>query len=53
MRSKGFKSHLPVKFCPVCDRPFQWRKKWARNLVEVRYCSRRCRSRAKGSRELT
>ncbi|EGQ7741428.1 DUF2256 domain-containing protein, partial [Vibrio parahaemolyticus] len=26
---KGFKSHLPTKLCPVCERPFSWRKKWA------------------------
>ncbi|WP_411977662.1 DUF2256 domain-containing protein, partial [Vibrio sp. 1074] len=22
---KGFKSHLPTKLCPVCERPFSWR----------------------------
>ncbi|HBN6201939.1 TPA: DUF2256 domain-containing protein [Vibrio parahaemolyticus] len=40
---KGFKSHLPTKLCPVCERPFSWRKKWARNWEAVIYCSERCR----------
>ncbi|EHK9575829.1 DUF2256 domain-containing protein [Vibrio parahaemolyticus] len=40
---KGFKSHLPTKLCPVCERPFSWRKKWARNWERVIYCSERCR----------
>ncbi|EHH1104827.1 DUF2256 domain-containing protein [Vibrio parahaemolyticus] len=40
---KGFKSHLPTKLCPVCERPFSWRKKWARNWEKVIYCSERCR----------
>ncbi|NMU76208.1 DUF2256 domain-containing protein, partial [Vibrio parahaemolyticus] len=22
---KGFKSNLPMKVCPVCQRPFSWR----------------------------
>ncbi|HCG9643684.1 TPA: DUF2256 domain-containing protein [Vibrio parahaemolyticus] len=39
---KGFKSHLPTKLCPVCERPFSWRKKWARNWETVIYCSERC-----------
>ncbi|WP_347708867.1 DUF2256 domain-containing protein [Meiothermus sp. CFH 77666] len=48
MRYKGFKTHLPVKVCPVCGRPFQWRKKWAQNWPDVKYCSERCRGQAKG-----
>ncbi|EOV4647356.1 DUF2256 domain-containing protein [Vibrio parahaemolyticus] len=40
---EGFKSHLPTKLCPVCERPFSWRKKWARNWETVIYCSERCR----------
>ncbi|WP_418114010.1 DUF2256 domain-containing protein [Vibrio scophthalmi] len=46
---KGFKSTLPHKVCPVCLRPFSWRKKWQRNWDEVVYCSQRCR-RAKKNR---
>ncbi len=37
------KSDLPSKICPVCNRPFNWRKKWAKNWDNVRYCSERCR----------
>jgi hypothetical protein len=38
------KKDLPVKTCPVCGRPFTWRKKWARVWEEVKYCSDACRS---------
>ncbi|MEL6859421.1 MAG: DUF2256 domain-containing protein [Pseudomonadota bacterium] len=37
------KQNLPSKICPVCDRPFSWRKKWERHWDEVVYCSDRCR----------
>ncbi len=37
------KQHLPSKTCPTCQRPFNWRKKWARDWDQVRYCSERCR----------
>ncbi|MDM5124923.1 DUF2256 domain-containing protein [Aeromonas rivipollensis] len=37
------KPHLPENVCPVCQRPFTWRRKWARCWQEVRYCSERCR----------
>ncbi|MGC6412264.1 MAG: DUF2256 domain-containing protein [Candidatus Puniceispirillaceae bacterium] len=37
------KSNLPSKICPVCDKPFNWRKKWARDWENVIYCSERCR----------
>ncbi|MCG9726684.1 DUF2256 domain-containing protein [Vibrio brasiliensis] len=40
---KGFKSTLPIKVCPVCQRPFSWRKKWARQWAQILYCSERCR----------
>ncbi|MFP4320852.1 MAG: DUF2256 domain-containing protein [Anaerolineales bacterium] len=36
---------LPEKVCPVCERPFTWRKKWARHWDSVIYCSERCRRR--------
>ncbi|MDP6879468.1 MAG: DUF2256 domain-containing protein [Alteromonas macleodii] len=36
------KSDLPTKICPVCQRPFTWRKKWEKNWENVRYCSKRC-----------
>jgi hypothetical protein len=37
------KSDLPEKICPVCHRPFQWRKKWEKVWDEVKYCSDKCR----------
>lgn len=37
------KSELPTKVCPVCKRPFAWRRKWAAVWDEVRYCSDACR----------
>ncbi|RVU17439.1 DUF2256 domain-containing protein [Methylobacterium oryzihabitans] len=47
MRRKG---DLPQKVCPVCHRPFAWRKAWAKVWDEVRYCSDRCRAEAKQAR---
>jgi hypothetical protein len=40
-RAKGA---LPDKPCAACGRPFAWRKKWARDWENVRYCSDRCRA---------
>ncbi|WP_343611931.1 DUF2256 domain-containing protein [Novosphingobium sp.] len=37
------KGDLPTKLCAACNRPFAWRKKWARDWDQVRYCSDRCR----------
>ncbi len=37
------KSDLPNKVCARCQRPFSWRKKWAKVWDEVRYCSGRCK----------
>ena len=34
---------LPTKTCPICGKPFTWRKKWARDWEQVVYCSDRCR----------
>ncbi|OYU79936.1 MAG: hypothetical protein CFE23_11820 [Flavobacterium sp. BFFFF1] len=33
------KSNLPTKTCPVCGRPFSWRKKWEKVWDEVKYCN--------------
>jgi hypothetical protein len=41
------KSDLPTKICPVCNRPFSWRKKWEREWDQVIYCSDACRSAGK------
>ena len=37
------KTQLPSKCCPVCHRPFSWRKKWSTCWDSVKYCSERCR----------
>ena len=37
------KVNLPQKICPVCQRPFTWRKKWEKGWEQVIYCSERCR----------
>jgi hypothetical protein len=37
------KADLPAKDCARCGRPFAWRKKWARDWENVRYCSDACR----------
>ena len=41
------KSNLPQKLCVTCNRPFAWRKKWARAWEDVKYCSERCRNEAR------
>ncbi|HHQ69312.1 MAG TPA: DUF2256 domain-containing protein [Halothiobacillaceae bacterium] len=50
-RSAHRKPFLPEKTCPVCQRPFAWRKRWAKNWDTVKYCSKRCRSQARRSGE--
>lgn len=45
------KADLPTKTCPVCNRPFTWRKKWERVWDEVKYCSDRCRNDARSRGE--
>ncbi|SLJ83729.1 DUF2256 domain-containing protein [Psychrobacter sp. DAB_AL43B] len=37
------KVNLPQKICPVCQRPFTWRKKWEKDWEQVIYCSEKCR----------
>ena len=34
---------LPRRTCACCGRTFAWRRKWARDWENVRYCSDRCR----------
>ncbi|MAW10941.1 MAG: hypothetical protein CMO54_03725 [Verrucomicrobiales bacterium] len=36
------KQNLPHKICSVCNLPFFWRKKWAVNWDQVKYCSKKC-----------
>lgn len=40
---KGNKQALPSKPCAVCGRPMVWRKSWAKNWADVKYCSDACR----------
>ncbi len=47
MRRKG---DLPTRVCVVCERPFTWRKRWAKVWDEVRVCSDRCRAEGKRRR---
>jgi hypothetical protein len=52
MRKEAFqKGQLPSKNCPICSRPFEWRKKWARDWENVIYCSERCQREAKRRRK--
>jgi len=37
------KENLPSKTCPVCAKPFNWRKKWKKDWENVTYCSERCK----------
>jgi len=37
------KKPLPYKTCNTCKKPYNWRKKWAKNWENVKYCSERCR----------
>jgi hypothetical protein len=37
------KEFLPHKICVVCNKPFNWRKKWEKVWNDVKYCSDKCR----------
>jgi hypothetical protein len=37
------KNGFRLKTCVRCGLEFEWRKKWAKNWNEVKYCSERCR----------
>jgi hypothetical protein len=38
-------SAIPDKTCASCGRRIEWRRKWADNWDDVRYCSDACRRR--------
>ncbi len=38
-----FKKRIEPKICVVCQRPFEWRKKWEKCWNDVKYCSDKCR----------
>ncbi|NBY46132.1 MAG: DUF2256 domain-containing protein [Acidimicrobiia bacterium] len=42
-RVPKIKNGFAPKICATCSKPFEWRKKWARDWQNVRYCSDRCR----------
>jgi hypothetical protein len=37
------KNGFSPKLCKTCGLQFEWRKKWAKNWEEVKFCSTRCR----------
>jgi hypothetical protein len=37
------KNGYPPKVCEACGLRFEWRKKWARDWDNVKYCSEKCR----------
>ncbi len=41
---KGNKAALPSKPCVACGREMTWRKSWAKNWADVKYCSDACRA---------
>jgi hypothetical protein len=40
---RGNKAALPSKPCVGCGLPMTWRRSWAKNWAEVKYCSEACR----------
>ena len=40
---RGNKASLPSKPCAACGLPMTWRKRWAKNWDDVKYCSDACR----------
>ena len=49
MGFKGNKSALPSKPCVACGRDMTWRKSWAKNWEQVKYCSDACRAHKTGT----
>lgn len=49
---RGNKAALPSKICVACGRVMTWRRSWAKNWAEVKYCSDACR-RLKAARGAT
>lgn len=39
---------IPTRLCQTCGRRFAWRKKWARDWEQVRYCSQACQQHRPG-----
>ena len=49
---KGNKSYLSSKPCQQCGRQMVWRKVWAKNWLQVKYCSDACRRSFKSIRNM-
>jgi hypothetical protein len=43
MKAKTKNGFAP-KICQRCHLEFEWRKKWARDWENVKYCSERCKA---------
>jgi len=37
------KNGFAPKVCATCGLEFEWRKKWARDWDQVKYCSEKCK----------
>lgn len=42
---RGNKAALPSKPCEACGLAMSWRRRWAKNWADVKYCSDACRRR--------
>ena len=40
---RGNKAALPSKPCVACGLAMSWRRRWAKNWADVKYCSEGCR----------
>ncbi|MBB42681.1 MAG: hypothetical protein CMM44_02830 [Rhodospirillaceae bacterium] len=45
------KKNFLFKTCNVCKRNFVWRRKWADNWEQVKYCSKRCQTFSKRGKQ--
>lgn len=50
-RSAGANGRGAERFCASCGRRIEWRRKWADNWDEIRYCSDACRRRRPDARD--
>jgi len=50
-RQAQTKNGFAPRACAACGRPFEWRKKWARDWDNVRWCSDACRRGGSPSRD--
>ena len=47
VRVAQVKNGFEPRICVVREKPFEWRKKWARDWERVKYCSEKCQKQAK------